>query len=151
MPNAILWQAAPVSRGNVLSTELASLASAAYSAAGTELDNSANLDQFACLKINLASSQAYVAGAYLQFFMLQAVDGSSYEDVASTGNPAQHALAVTVPLTSGTGARAVTSPWFRLPPAKVKFQTYNGAGAAMPSTTPGASTVVLYTSNDEVQ
>jgi hypothetical protein len=44
MANAIKWEAAPTSRGNVLSTELNSLANDARTDAGTEVDNSVNLE-----------------------------------------------------------------------------------------------------------
>lgn len=151
MPNAVKWEAAPSCRGTVLSTQTASLANQAYSSPGSEIDNSVNLDQWGALHVALPSSQAYAAGAYLEFFCLQSLDGSSYEDQASTGNPATHAVCGRVSLTSGTGARFGATKWFPLPPSKLKFQVFNASGVALPSTTPGASAITLYTNNDEIQ
>ena len=147
MPNAIKWEAASTSRGNVLTTELNALANGAYSAVGTEIDNSTNLDQWGSLEVNLASLTP-TAGAYLQLFLSQAVGGTNYEDPASSTNPGYQMSVAVVSLATGAATKWVTTPFFRLPPTKFKFVLLNGAGAAL-----GASgnTVTLYTNNDEIQ
>src|SRR3990172_9502987 len=73
---ALLWQAAPTSRGTVLTTELNALANAACSGVGTEIDNSTNLDQYGCVDIVLATLDP-AAGGYLQLFITQAVGGTT--------------------------------------------------------------------------
>lgn len=145
--NAIKWEAAPVSRGNVLTTELNALANGAYSAVGTEIDNSTNLDQWGAVEINLASLTP-TTGAYLQLFVTQAPDGTNYEDPPSATNPGFHAAVALMSIPTGAATKRVISPWFRLPPARVKFVLLNGAGAALGAT---GNTVELFTSNDEVQ
>ena len=145
---AILWQAAPVSRSTVLTTELNALANAACSAVGPEIDNSTNLDQYGCVDIVLATLDP-AAGGYLQLFIIQAVGGTTYEDPpTTTTNPGTHMLVATLNLLDTSSAKRVQSAWFRLPPSKIKFVLYNGSGVALNAT---GNTVTLYTGNDEVQ
>src|SRR3990167_9492324 len=145
---ALLWQAAQTSRGTVLTTELNALANAACSGVGTEIDNSTNLDQYGCVDIVLATLDP-AAGGYLQLFIIQAVGGTTYEDPpTTTTNPGTHMLVATLNLLDTSSAKRVQSAWFRLPPSKIKFVLYNGAGVALNAT---GNTVTLYTGNDEVQ
>jgi hypothetical protein len=145
---ATLWQAAPVSRGTVLTTELNALANAACSAVGTEIDNSANLDQYGCVDIVLASLDP-AAGGYLQLFATQAVGGTTYEDPpTTTTNPGTHMLVATITLLDTSSAKRAQSAWFVLPPSKIKFVLYNGSGVALGAT---GNTVTLFTSNSESQ
>ena len=150
MPNKILWDNAPVSRGNVLTTELNAVPLTGSSATGSEYDNSVNLDQYGACDVTLASLAA-PAGGYIQLFMVQSLDGTNYEEGIGSGSnvyPGTHMLAATVNITSGSSAKRAMSPWFRLPPNKVKFALYNGVGVA---TAASGNTVSLWTSNDEVQ
>lgn len=147
MANKILWETTPNSRSTVLTTELNSLGNGSYSAAGTAIDNSANLDQWGCLEVNLASLNP-TSGAYLQLFLIQAPDGTNYEDAPSSTNPGYHASVCVLSIPTGAATKRAISPWFRLPPCKVKFVLLNGSGVSL-----GASgnTVTLYTDNDEIQ
>jgi len=147
MPNAVLWQAAPTSRSTGLSTELNSLADAAFSGVGSAFDNTSNGDQWAAVDIVLASLTP-VAPAYLSLYLVQSIDGTTYEDAPSSTNPGTHMVVATVLVTTGAAAKRIMSPWFRIPPGKFKFVLLNKAGVAL-----GASgnTVTLYTDNDEVQ
>lgn len=147
MPNAIKWEASSTSRGNVLTTELNSLANAAYSAVGTEIDNSANLDQWGSLLINLASLNP-TSGAYLQVYLVPATDGTNYDDAPSSTNPAFQMLVGQVAVATGTATKRISTPWFRLPPTKFKCVLQNGTGVALGAT---GNTVTLYTNNDEIQ
>jgi len=89
------------------------------------------------------------AGGYLQLFITQAVGGTTYEDPpTTTTNPGTHMLVATLNLLDTSSAKRVQSAWFRLPPSKIKFVLYNGAGVALNAT---GNTVTLYTGNDEVQ
>ncbi len=149
MANKILWEQAWQSRGNVLTTELNSLADGAFSAVGSVIDNDTNLDQFASFLINLASLNP-TAGAYLQIFLVQSNDGgSTYEDPPSSTNPGLH-MTATPPLNvaTGSGTKRIVSPAIRIPPGKFKavlFQKCNVALAA------SANTVAMYSANDEIQ
>lgn len=147
MPNAILWQAAPVSRSTGLTTELNSLADVTFSGVGTVFDNTANLDQFAAADIVLASLTP-VAGAYLSLYLVQSIDGTTYEDAPSATNPGTHMLVATVLVTTGVAAKRIMTPWFRIPPGKFKLVLYNATGVALGAS---ANTVTVYSGNDEVQ
>ena len=147
MPNAIKWEAASTSRGNVITTDLNSLGNGSYSAAGTEIDNSTNLDQWGSLLINLASLNP-TSGAYLQLYLVPCTDGTNYDDAPSSTNPAWDKIIAQVSLATGSATKRVSTPWFRLPPTKFKFVLLNGAGVSFPAS---GNTVALYTNNDESQ
>jgi hypothetical protein len=147
MANAILWQAAPTSRGNVITTEANALGNGSYTAVGTEIDNSTNLDQYGMVEINLASLTP-TTGAYLQLFITQAPDGTNYEDPPSSTNPGYQMSVGVFSVTTGAATKRIMSPWFRLPPCKIKFVLLNGTGVALGAT---GNTVELFTDNDEVQ
>lgn len=145
---------APASLGNVLTTELNSLANAGYSALGTAYDNSSGLYLYGMLLINLASLTP-AAGGYLTLFMSAALDGTNYDDVPSSTNPSYH-LIVSPPVTLISGAaatkRAMTNglswgiPGIPLPAANLKFALLNSSGVSL-----GASgnTVALYGAYDQ--
>jgi hypothetical protein len=147
MANKILWETTPTSRGTVLGSGLDALGNGAYSAAGTEVDNSANLDQYGMVEINLASLTP-TTGAYLQLFITQAPDGTNYEDPPSSTNPGYQMSVGVFSVTTGAATKRIMSPWFRLPPCKIKFVLLNGTGVALGAT---GNTVELFTNNDEVQ
>lgn len=147
MANKILWETTPTSRSTVLTTELNSLGNAAYSAVGTEIDNSANLDQWGCCEINLASLNP-TAGAYLQLFVTQAVGGTNYEDPPDADSPGLQNSVAIVTVNPGSTTKRATTAWFRLPPSKIKFVLLNGCGVALAA---ASNTVTLYTNNDEIQ
>jgi hypothetical protein len=146
--SAVKWEAAPTSRSTGLTTELNSLANGACSAVGTAFDNTTNSDQFAAVDIVLASL-AVASGGYLQVFVVQSLDGTTYEDPpTTTTGPGTHMLAATINLVATTSAKRVMSPWFRIPPGKFKLVLYNGSGVSLASS---GNTVTLYTDNDEAQ
>jgi len=148
MASAVKWEAVWTSRGTVLTTELNSLANGAYSAVGTEIDNSVNLDQYGKAEIYLGSLSP-AAGAYVQLHMNTAPGGTNYEDVPAAANPANHTVVAVIPLnTTATSVKRVMTPMFVMQPAKTKFVLYNAAGVALAATT---NTVTLYTTNDESQ
>jgi hypothetical protein len=147
MPNAVLWQAAPLSRGTGLTTELNSLANVGFSAVGTAFDNTVNGDQFGWADIVLESLTP-AAGAYLELYLVQSLDGTTYEDAPSSTNPGTHMLAARVLVTTGAAAKRIMTPLFLLPAGKFKPVLYNATGVAFAAS---ANTVTLYTGNDELQ
>lgn len=148
MPNAILWQSSPTSRSTGLTTELNSLANGSASAVGSAFDNTTNSDQYAAADIVLASLNP-TAGAYLALFLVQSLDGTNYEDPATTStNPGYHQLVATVSVTTGSAAKRIMTPVFRIPPGKWKLVLKNATGVALAAS---GNTVTLYTDNDEVQ
>jgi hypothetical protein len=149
MPNILTWQTAGwVSRSTVLTTELNSLASSAtaWSAAGTEIANQTNLDQWGKLEVNLASITPS-AGGFLTIYMITAPGGTNYEDGSATINPGAHTAVVTIPLRNAAGAIRVMSRPFLMEPAKTKFIFENQAGVTLAAS---GNTVTLYTTNDQL-
>lgn len=147
--NAILWQAATTATGaTALSTELNSLANAAYSTVGSAQTNIVALDQFACVEFICTSTVTVGASAYVQVFLVQSADGTNYEDAPASTNPGFHMLVATIGLNNTTALKRAISPWFRLPPCNFKLVLYNAAGVALPAT---GNSVVVYRNNDEVQ
>lgn len=133
-----------VSRSTGLTTELNSLANGAYSALGTAFDNTTNLDQYAVCEIVLASLNP-TAGAYIQLFLAQSADGANYEDAPSSTNPGYHMSVAVLPVTTGSAAKRIITPPFRIPPGKYKLALLNATNVALASS---ANTAALYTAND---
>lgn len=131
--------------GNVLTTELNSLANAGYSAFGTAYDNTSGLYIAFALDITLASLNP-TTGAYLQAFMGQSLDGTTYEDAPSATNPGTHMALPPVSLTTGSAAKRVMTKPFIAPWGKVKFALQNGSGAALAA---ASNTVKLYGGYDQ--
>jgi len=139
--------AAYTSRGNVLSTELNALASAGRSAAGTEVDNGANLDMLGVLELQVTFGTAPSAGGYVEIYMVTAPDGTNYEDGSNTVDPGTHKLVDRIPVRAVTTAQRRTGRMIPLLPEKTKFLLYNGSGQAFPA---DGSTLTLYTTNRTV-
>ena len=139
--------AAYTSRGSVLSTELNALASAGRSAAGTEIDNGANLDMFGVLELQVAFATAPVAGGFIEIYMVTAPDGTNYEDGSNTVDPGTHKLIDRIPVRAVTTAQRLCGRLIPLLPEKTKFLIYNGSGQAFPAS---GSTLTLYTTNRTV-
>lgn len=148
MANAVQWQGAWTSRSNVLSTELNSLADGSRTNAGTEVDNSTNLDQYGKLEINVTFGSNPDAGATVQLHMVTAPDGTNYEDGSSSADPGSHTLVDVIPVKASTSAQRLMSRLIPLQPAKTKFILYNDTGQAFPAS---GSTVELFTNNLEIQ
>lgn len=143
MTNKITWNMAPTSRSTGLTTELNSLGNGAYSGLGTEFDNTSNLDQYASCHIHLASLNP-TAGAYIQLFLVQEL-AATYEDAPSSTNPGYDKSVAVMSVTTGSAAKEIATPWFRIPPGKFKLVLLNATNVAL-----GASgnTVTLYTADD---
>lgn len=149
MANAIKWEAAWTTSGagSCLTTELNSLANAGRSAAGTEIDNSTGLNQYACFEIYLGSLTP-TAGGYLQLHMITAPGGTNYGEGSDSIDPGNDSLIAVIPLRAATGTVRKVTGIIPIPPAKLKILLTNNSGAALASS---ANTVTMYVGNDEVQ
>lgn len=146
MSTTFKWAAAWTSRSTVLTTELNALTSATASAVGTAIDNTSNLDEWGACDIVLASLNP-TAGAYLQLFLVQSIDGTTYEDPATTStNPGYMQSVAVVSVTTGSAAKRIMTAPFRLPPGKFKFVLLNKSGVNLGAT---LNTVTLYTANEQ--
>lgn len=148
MANAIKWEAAWSDRGTVLGSELNSLASGSRTAAGTEVNNASNLDQYGKLELSVTFGSSPSTGGYVQVHMVTAPDGTNYEDGDASADPGAHTVVAVLPVRATTSAQRLMSPPFLLQPAKTKFLLVNQAGVAFPAS---GSTLKLYSANDEVQ
>jgi hypothetical protein len=146
MANLLKWAAAWLSRGTVLTTELNALGNGAYSAVGTAYDNTANLDQTCYLDIVLPTLTP-AAGAYLQLFMVQSLDGATYEDAPTATNPGFGCQTCSQSVSTGAGAKRLTIGPFIAPPGKVKFVLLNKTGVALNA---AGNTATLYTADGTV-
>lgn len=137
----------PTDEGNVLTTELNSLADNAYSAFGTALDNAANKDQSFVAEINLASLNP-TTGAFVTLFAVPSYEGTNYADAPSSTNPGRNMIAAQVDVATGSAAKVVNTPPFALPPFKHKFVLRNDTNVTL-----GASgnTVKIRSFNPEIQ
>jgi len=148
MANAIKWEAIWTSRGNVITTELNSLADGGFATGSSGIANGTNLDQYACCEITLAALSPS-AGAFVTLYVSHAPDGSTYGDPPSATNPGgEMSVAVCTVETTDSDAKVITTPIFRIPPSGIKFTLKNNCGVSLAST---GNTVELFTCNDEVQ
>ena len=141
------WAGAPTSRGSVLSTELNSLSNGSYTAAGSAIDNSANLDVYGWVELAVTFGSAPSAGGYVNVYAVQALDGTNYEDGGGSVAPGKHLLVATIPVRAVTTAQRVRSRRFTLDPAKTKYVLEDQTGQAFPAS---GSTLTLYTANDSI-
>lgn len=143
MANLLKWSAAWTSRSTVLTTELNALTNGSYSAVGTAIDNTGNLNQTGYLEINLASLNP-TAGAYLQVFMVQSLDGTNYEDAPSSTNPGFGCQNAASTVATGSATKRVSIGPFVIPPGKVKFVLLNKTNVTLGAT---LNTATLYTAD----
>jgi hypothetical protein len=148
MANAVKWEAAFLSRGDVLTTELNALANAARTAAGAVIDNATNLDQYGKLELTVDFVSAPSAGAVVNVYMVTAPNGTNYEDGSGTVDPGAHTLVAVIPIRVDTAAQRLTSRLFTMQPALSKFILENLTGQAFPAS---GSILKLYVTNEEIQ
>ena len=148
MANKILWAAAPTSRGNVLSTEMNALADNAFTASGTEVDNSTNLDTYGMLEFNVNATAAFAAGAYVAIYILSAPDGTNYSEGSASVTPGADTWLLNIPIRATADAILKVTKVFPLPPTKIKFILENQAGLVFPT---AGSTLELFSMNYELQ
>jgi len=135
------------SRGNVLATELDALANNGRSAAGAEIDNGTNKDVYGQLELRVTFGTAPVAGGFVEIYMVNALDGTNYEDGSNSVDPGTHKLVDRIPVRAVTTAQRLKGRLLPLLPAKTRFLLLNSAGQAFP---PSDSTLTLYTTNRTV-
>jgi hypothetical protein len=128
------WEAF-TERADLIPTGLDNLADTTLSVASAVLDNGANLDTHCIVEVEL-DSVTHVSPAYLEIYMIKALDGSTYEEAPVIGGTDRNTLIATIPVPAGAGARIVTSGLITLPPCPVKFYVGNQCGVTFNNSTP---------------
>jgi hypothetical protein len=132
------------STGGTIGAELNSLANNAFSTLSGIYDNATNLDQWAAMQFDLASLSP-TAGANIQLFMAQSLDGTNYEDAPSSTNPGSQKLAAWVSVGTGAATKREMTQLFRIPPGKWKWSVKQSTGVAFPAS---GNTGKLFTANE---
>lgn len=119
------WATPSAQGSNIASTTLDSLANAGTSVFVTH-DNSANLDLYASVLINLGSLTPTTGGSItLRVFSAQSADVP--DNTGSVGGGDTY----TVPLTTSTGAKVAVIPMIRLYPESLRLCVTNNAGVSL--------------------
>lgn len=112
---------------SILTTELNSIANAAISAGSAAVDNTSALDLYCDLTFTIATQGgARSAGATVSVLMVQALDGTNYDDVQVTCGQ----LVAVFPLDAAVTARQVSVRDVPVPPGLYKLFVLNGTGQA---------------------
>ena len=126
----------PPSVVSYLTTELNTLASATNKI-GAAIDPSSGAGAFVAPNARPAFMTVEAAlasftpgsGAYLLLWLLGQIDGTNYEDGGDSGDPGAGVPVWTRGIVTGTGAKRVIFPAFRIPPHPFKLLLGNRAGA----------------------
>jgi hypothetical protein len=150
VPNKVLYEseASATLIGGVTATPtLKNLASAAR-ALGDEVNNE-DANQFADIELKARFTSAPAAGAVVELYLVNAIDGTNYEDGDSSTTPARPPDAI-LPVRAVTTQQRVTVRSVVLPAGKFKPLIVNTAGVAMTNT--DSENILTYRPfNDEVQ
>lgn len=152
MANEIKWAGASTARPAIdLGT---TLASDVLSGVGTEIDNSVNLDMLGWVELatstgDLCASAITRANASIGIYMVQAPDGTNYNNTPVTADKDEHGhlLVATVPVPTEAGVVPQVVGPISLPPHKFKLLAFNNTDQTLQNTWE----INLYTNNPELQ
>ena len=130
------WGSPSTTLTSYLTTELNSLANAAYTAASSAIDNRTNKHQWMLVHVHLASLTP-TGSPYVALYLLPAFDATVYVDGGGAVAPPANTLVAVMDLSTSAGAKE-RSAMFMIPPSLFKLVLYNGAG---PSLAASANTV----------
>lgn len=123
----VKW-ATPEAEASALTTELNSLADAAFSSASSAIDNETDLYEFIAIELVLASLSP-ASGAFVDVWIDYALDGTNYAD-ASKALQLSALLGTFQIDTAATTAQRLFLSGLRLAPMKFKLQVRNKSGVA---------------------
>ncbi len=150
MVAAIKWET--TSSATAVIDTGATLASDSFSALGSEYDNSTNLNTYGWLELatstgNLCASAVTRAGASVEVYMVQAPDGTNYENTPDVRGEFGPPVAI-IPVPTEAAVVPIMAPGpIILPPHKIKFLAYNNTDQTLQNTWE----VNLYVNNMETQ
>jgi hypothetical protein len=115
---------------SILTTELNSLSNGSVSSASSAVDNSSALDLFCDFTFTIATQGGTrSAGATVTVLMVQALDGTNYDDVQATCSQ----VVAVFPLDAATTARQCSVRDVPVPPGLYKLAILNSTGQAFAS------------------
>lgn len=128
MATTFKW-ATPEAEASALTTELNSLADAAFSSASSAIDNETDLYEFIAVELVLASLSP-AAGAYVDVWIDYSLDGTNYADASKALQLSALLCTFQLDTTAATAQRLYVSG-LRLAPNKFKLQARNKAGVSL--------------------
>lgn len=136
MAGNILLKGYNAAAASCLTTELNSLADAATSALGTEIDNTTNLNMMIDFELALASVTISSTTAYVVVYIVPTVDGTNYPDWGSStyaNYDAQYAVGTIAVKNVSSAAATAMLTGIPIGPGKFKVAARNMCGAAFAS------------------
>lgn len=126
----------PSATMSIITTGMDSLTDTSRAISG-DFDNSANLDPFADLELDIAyTSSAPVAGLKVaEVYLLPSVDGSNYAEGSASITPQKALLVATFESRNGSTSTVelLSTPGISLPPDHMKFLVVNTSGKTLKS------------------
>lgn len=152
MPSKILWSALS-SPATCLNNEatvptLKALASDTL-VLGAEIVNAANKEQLGDFELLIRCAVLPTGAPYVEVFIVEALDGTNYEDGDVALRPARPASFV-IPVRAVTTQQRIALTGIQLPPAKFKVLVVNKTGQALTNTN-GENGLTLRTYSPEAQ
>lgn len=117
---------------NGLSAEFNALANASYTAAGSTIDNSTNLDLYADFLLQVTFGSAPTAGSTVDLYLVPSPDNTTFADGGGAVAPASALKVGSFQLRAVTTAQAVVI-FNVLIPQYFKLVAFNGSGQAFPA------------------
>ena len=94
---------------------------------GSETDNATGLYQCVAVEVTLGSINP-TGTPYVELYIFYALDGTNYEDNSAS---LSHALVASLPVTTGSSAKAVSSRLIPILPFKYKLAIRNQTGQTL--------------------
>lgn len=117
-----------------LSTQMATLAAAAYCAPSAAIDNSAALDLYDDLELVVSLAATPVVNTLVEVYIIPSIDGTNYADASSTVAPSPNLYVGGFPVRAVTTAQRIMIRGIPIPPGSFKYQVRNGTAVAFTAT-----------------
>ena len=122
----------PASITSLLTTELNSLASGAYSALGTEYDNTSGLYLYADFQLDVTFGSSPTVNTPIMLYLVPKTDGTNY-NFGSSSNGWAGFVRGGWQMIATTNQQLLTIQGIPIPPLKFKAQIYNGTNQSFPA------------------
>lgn len=134
-----------VAATSILTTELNSLANAAYSNASAAIDNTVQLCFWMDLELQVTYGTGPTVNLPVEIYLLPSLDGTNYPDGGGAVAPATNLYVGSFILAAVTTAQRLAVTGIPVPPSKFKLVARNGADQTMAA----SGNIVRYTLYNE--